>query len=196
MITRKNILLGGLIVGLFQGFMVQAADQATRTRSTEMPVRIPRSFFSQSLVGTLTAQAVNTNQQVNFESSIDWNEQPTTEAPPLEGAIADFRDHLGCAYYSNLSNIAVCFNIMGDVYSLGVNSKEMQLQGIENLMNNELIEKLNLGDCSYEVQNVQFVQATRGDNHFMMTFSADAVPEANCKGGSQPLVMTFKMQEM
>ncbi len=163
---------------------------------SKMAVRIPRVFFEKSITGTFVGRSSRVDQgssPISIDSPVTWEEQSTTLPAPQPGALADFRDYKGCASY-NQTPIAVCFNVMPDVSSVGVNSREMQLIGIEKYMNEELSKLSNSNGCSYTTQNIQFKQASRNQNEVLIQFSGDLIPGSDCNELKQPLEIQIKLK--
>src|SRR5205823_5562528 len=103
---------------------------------TPLPIRISRDFFEKDhLQAEVTVASQGTPPQT-AQSSVSWEAQPTTLPPPdpRQGKVlADFRDYTGCAVLGDLEGVRLCFNVMPDVSNLGVNDREMKLQGVENV---------------------------------------------------------------
>jgi hypothetical protein len=150
------------------------------TENRPMPVRIPRVFFEKTLVGEFKVQLIpESDFRLSAQGPITWKQQPTTLPMPLPGAEADFRDYTACAHYSETA-IDLCFNVMPDVSSVGVNSSEMQLHGIEKYITEELANLADSKGCEYEVKQVKFTQAERKKDQVTIQFAAEAVPLAQC----------------
>ena len=143
----------------------RAVEENNENLNKKAPVRISRVELRHDLIGamSLETQGQESNAEpLEYESSLNWIEEPTQLPPPQEGALADFRDFRGCLQFQALDSVAVCFNVMPDVSSVGVNSREMSLQGIERFVSEEL---------DVEVNDLRLVQAVRLDDSVQMTFS-------------------------
>jgi hypothetical protein len=166
--------------------------------SQALPVRVPRSFFQeQVLIGTVRAVTPQTQFDSQIQSPISWVEEPTEQPAPRQGVLADFRDHPGCALYQDIDGAGVCFNMMGDVYSLGVNSKEVELRGINQWIAQELAASPQSSDCAYEVQNLEFNQATRSDDQLTIQYRGELVSQQpNCKTPREKIEVQFQLKKI
>ncbi len=161
---------------------------------TSLPVRYPRHFLKQSLTGSITGNSEDGRIHFKASSPIAWVESPTTLAPPTNGAIADFRDFQGCMVYQDLSGLSLCFNVMPDVSSIGVNPKEMNLKGIEKFVMNQLNEQPETAQCSYAVREVNFQNAVRDYNRVRLYYTAMAEPDNDCDFGDQTFEIKVHFQ--
>src|SRR4051794_3893085 len=84
---------------------IQESHEATEINQDSiqaMPVRIPRTFFRDSISGELSIHSRG-SQNLNHtsQSLMEWKEEATTLPPPKETpnskVLADFRDYTGCA---------------------------------------------------------------------------------------------------
>lgn len=128
------------------------------------PVRLSRAFFSRSLTG-----AVRLNGE-EVQSDVSWNEYAATAPAPTEPVIADFRDRKGCASYDSADGIQLCFNIMPDVSSVGVNNDEVTLEGV----------------CGGQFQNAKLVHAEKRDDGIAVTF------QGSCSGQTAVAELTLR----
>lgn len=106
--------------------------QAAEQPAPILPLRVSRAFFEGPLHATLVVGAPSSSNPRTFESAVSWDNQPTTLPPPdpSQGTVlADFRDTVGCAVLSDLENTGLCFDVMPDVSDVGINDREMRLQG-------------------------------------------------------------------
>jgi hypothetical protein len=167
-----------------------------RGTPSSLPIRVPRSFFQeQNLIGKLTAKTVTAGLDLQVDSSIQWTEEETQQAPPRSNALADFRDHPGCAYYKTADGVAVCFNMMGDVYSLGVNAKDTQVRGLANYINEQLAKQAS-SSCHPEIQNLQFNQAKRTDDQLIISFSGNLIAEPECAAQAENVAVQFELKSV
>lgn len=156
------------------------------------PVRIPRSFFKGPLSGTLQVHASVPSFQLEKNTHVAWVEEPTELPSPQPGAIADYRDFTGCAQYSEIDSVAVCFNVMPDVSSVGVNQKDVSLRNIESYVASEL--NSNQNDNQYEVRNVQLMESERTQSQVKMDFTGEAVSINHPEDPVQPITIQFRLQ--
>jgi hypothetical protein len=133
------------------------------TQATQ-PLRLSRAFFEKSLVGSVTVGSDKT------ESDVTWTELPPTSPAPTGPVIADLRDHKGCASYDSVGNVSLCFNIMPDVSSVGVNAKDVSVTGL----------------CGGKFLNSKFVDGSYVDGVLTVTFSG------TCNGQSQLARLTLR----
>jgi hypothetical protein len=163
---------------------------ASSAQKVELPVRVSRAFFQeQALLGRISAQTPNKKIQMEFDSSVRWEEEPTTQSAPQPGALADFRDHQGCAQYVTQNGVAVCFNMMGDVYSLGVNSKDVQLRGVADYINQKLNDSSD--QCTYQVENLRFAKAERDSSQVTLHYTGEAT-SSECQGSAVNVAVQLK----
>ena len=202
---KKGFYTTGLIAGTVQLLMNFAALPvlAFPSLETPKPVRISRPLLKKEIHGQITA-GIQGSKAHFFQSAVYWREFPTTLPAPQPGAIADFRDFEGCLEFQDVQNLAVCFNVMPDVSSVGVNAKEMKLHGVENFMNEVLKQDPGLtrfgefqpSRCEMSVQNVQFVRAARMDNRAVrIEFSGEVLSSArglDCKLQPRKVNLTFE----
>lgn len=169
------------------------SDSNSNVTQKKTPVRIPRSFFKGPLTGTLNVHSEMPVFQLEKNTHVAWVEEPTELPPPQAGAIADYRDFTGCAQYSEIDSVAVCFNIMPDVSSVGVNQKDVSLRNLETYVTSELNSTQN--DNQYQIQNVQLVQSERTQSQVKMNFSGEAVSVDNPNGPVQPITIQLELQK-
>lgn len=113
--------------GAAPGATALAAEVAP---AAAMPVRISRAFFEKSVEGELRIVS-SAPGQGPVQTSVSWSESgPIGDAPVATaetGAVlADFRDSRGCANLRDADGVEVCFKLMGDVSSVGLNAREME----------------------------------------------------------------------
>jgi hypothetical protein len=130
--------------------------------------------------------------KLDLSSPVVWNQEPTQLPAPQPGAIADFRDFTGCANYHNIDSVAVCFNVMPDVSSVGVNAKDVSLRNMESYIASEL--NVSQSGTQYEVSNVQFRDAKRAGGQVTIGFTGDANPTSNPNAEKIQLKIQLKLQ--
>ncbi len=190
LLTACSILAASPYFFSSRSFAAETRD--TFDVSAPNPIRVSRDFFRSPLIGVLSTGTISlgsniTSLSVKNMSSILWIEYAPTAPEPRPGALADFRDHLGCAYLSGVEakGIAVCFTMMGDVSSLGVNSREMSLLGVqEYLASSFQIESTTGVNCQSSIQGTRFDSASGSEGVIDLTFVADvsASPECDLRG--------------
>jgi hypothetical protein len=180
-----RFLLGGLSLGVFQGAAsvncAEGSDSAEIV-SGDSPIRISREFFRSHLLGKISIESSNSGVNILKNSPVLWREYPSTDPEPQAGALADFRDHQGCAYLSGAEGLAVCFTMMGDVSSLGINSREMKILGVQEYFTSAYQIAGSTGlNCRPEIQNVRFEKALSSEGMVALTFLSSAVIQSECK---------------
>ena len=158
-----------------------ASTTSGSTPST--PVRISRAFFENATL-TSTTQIAPPSTEVNaspqsLSSTIHWDEQQTEAAPVnLVGPtpIASYDNHIGCAEFTNISPLQLCFTIQSDVSSLTLNADQMSLAGLQSVVDTSCITQ------------TKFVSATKNSDNsgftvqYQMIESSD--PRCAGKGGT------------
>ncbi|MEO5970696.1 MAG: hypothetical protein ABIQ95_12275 [Bdellovibrionia bacterium] len=184
------------VLGIFQAFITLGyATEGTRSPEnfSANPIRISRNFFRSPLFGKISIVSNNVELSTSSISPILWIEYPPSAPAPEQGALADFRDHLGCAYLSGTEGFAVCFNMMGDVSSLGINSREMKVFGIEDYFKSTYQIFSTQHKCQPDVQNIRFEGATGSEGKIDLSFVADTLTQAGCKNYDDVLKIQFQM---
>lgn len=117
------------------------------SQDSQLPQRLSRAYFERSLTGSIT---LNDHEIL---SDVEWVEEYPQDRParsiPSIGT-----DHIGCATYTNVDGIQLCFNIMGDVSSVGLSAKDISLRGA----------------CRGKVQNARFERASNKDGVVIVKF--------------------------
>lgn len=169
---NKAVLIFGMIQ-LALSFSGSLASGAERPRPSFPKVRIPRLLLSQPIHGSITIQSDSDDYtESTQESLVYWEEYPTELPDPQPAALGDYRDFKGCAAFKDLNGVAVCFNVMPDVSSVGVNAKEMQLQGLQGAIQAKLDQTKSECDAA-TVKEVKFTHATRENSLYRIYFQAD-----------------------
>ncbi len=132
----------------------------------ERPVRVPRAFFEKPLAGSVDIDG----QRIIAWESINWIENPPTAAPPTGPVYGDFRERKGCAMFVNEAGLQLCFNVVPDIASLGVNAEEIKLEGT----------------CSGKDTVARFVLAAFKDGKLSVRF------EASCGRTLQTVDLNFQ----
>lgn len=175
--------IGWLVFGFLQLDLIstdiQAAETAERSSPVILPIRIPRVFFEGQVQGQIKIKSENSNLNRNYSSPVIWKEEHPLQAPAPQEALADYRDFKGCAWFRDLDSLALCFNVMPDVSSVGVNTKEMQSQGIENFMIRELLEPIEKSDCTRTLPKMNFSKATRNSEQVKIYLSGQIIQDLN-----------------
>jgi hypothetical protein len=209
-VKAKSLISQSLISGLIavtltgcqagasaaEGAASSGTSPGTETATKPHPVRVSRAFFiDQKLSGQITVKTPS-GEDIHVKTPIEWFEEPTSQKPPRAGALADFRDHPGCAHYQGADTVAVCFNMMGDVYSLGVNGKDVTLRGVESYLTDAISRSTQSGECSYTVKNIQFIKASKSDHEVSIHYQGDLVPDSKCTQSPTQLAVQFQFQSV
>jgi hypothetical protein len=154
------------------------------------PVRIDRGFFQVPLTAKLSLQPVDSNLEAGVDASpVAWKEfEPTGDVPP--DAIADFRDHKGCASFraDTSSGVSLCFNIMGDVSNIGLNEREMSIEGLGAAINAGLSKP-----CASDQWTTRLTGVSR-EQDTAFTVRVEAQAPAGCEAGPVNAALTLTRQ--
>jgi hypothetical protein len=212
--------LGWLLLGLLQLLMVSGCGQSASAsdpllsasspsgQSTEeagtavavMPVRVSRTFFESQVTGAIRLQGSDGNSGADTQSAIAWNELAPTDPAPADSAatgtvLADFRDHQGCASFQDANGVELCFNLMGDVDSFGLNAKEMSPNGLGAYVDRQLGQP-----CPGAAWDVHLVNAARAPaagsaskvSSFTVSFVAKPAAGSSCNQGPVKVDVTVQ----
>lgn len=119
-------------------------------------VRISRAFFERSIIGDVKLD----HQEI--QSNVAWQVGEPIGAAPQEPVIADFRERIGCAIYEDTQGVKLCFKVIPDISSLGVNADEVHAEGL----------------CNGNFKNMRFVSATKSEGQLTVTFAGTCAGEA------------------
>jgi len=167
------------ILGL-TAFAEKQGRATERILTEPFPVRIPLSLFNSPLTGSIDVKWNDFDgASFSLTSPIEWEIEDSSDIQPEAGSIAYFKDYTGCAYY-NSYEFAVCFKVMGDVPSVGVNKKEMFLKNVDKYLSSLNLSSTSI-PCSSNVQNIHFVDANRNGREVAIHFAGELQPLPNCK---------------
>jgi hypothetical protein len=79
-------------------------------------VRVSRSFFDGAVEGSVRVRDEASS------SAVSWREEDT------------WQDHPGCATFEQAGGLELCFTLMNDVDSFGLNEREMGVRGLESYL--------------------------------------------------------------
>jgi hypothetical protein len=133
------------------------AGDAGVTSNTPQYVRVARSFFDSPLSGSVTVTDANGQASTEKATAIGWQVQAAGPSAAGSGVVADFSDSLGCAVYENIPSVKLCFQLMGDVSSVGLNSREMTAEGLSGALSNP-----SPGDVGTTARLVSVERTTQG----------------------------------
>jgi hypothetical protein len=168
---------------------VASSSTGTTSGSTpSTPVRISRALFenasltSTTLISPPTTEANATPQ--TFSSNINWNEDQTQAAPVnLIGPtpIASYDNHVGCAEFTNISPLQLCFTIQSDVSSLTLSADQMSLAGLQSVVDTSCISQ------------TKFVSATKNSDNsgFTVQYQMIQTSDPRCAGKGGTLNLTI-----
>lgn len=146
-------------------------------------LRVDRDFFENPdhpLRGEIRIEGAP--EAVASQEPVTWKqfapEQPI-QAPPGEIPIADFRDFVGCAEIQSAPVAALCFRVMPDVSSLGLNEREVQTEGLKPW----LAAALNISEDDL---GLRFQKARKGPDWIEVDFSMNPAPNGSIS--ERPLV--------
>ena len=153
---------------LSAAYVLVTASGAWASESQARPItpRVNLAFFEPPSEGTLKIQTDQNSEERQGKSQwavgapIGEAPQATEETGPV---LADFRDRVGCATFggSGLQGVSLCFKVMGDVSNLGLNEREVWIEGLENVVPSE---------CTNSSQTVAFSKGSRDDESFTVEF--------------------------
>jgi hypothetical protein len=185
--------LGWLVMGLLQLALVgcgeasgdqllsQGPTNSTQESNNEaagtmnhLPVRISRAIFEKPV----SAQYAISGQARSGSSNVYWDEEHPDDSianAPVNAAgekpIAVFDNHTGCAEFTNVAPLQLCFTIQSDVSSLTLNADQMRLAGWESITDSGCISE------------AKFIKATKTDNHaFTVTYQLKEASDPRCAG--------------
>ena len=186
------------ILGIFQAFASLGYSEESKftENSTANPIRISRAFFRNSLVGEIAIESSKyTAFKTTNKSPVVWVEHSPTGPEPQPGALADFRDRLGCAYFVEAGSLAVCFNMMGDVFSLGVNSREMKFLGIQDYIKVSYQTAVSSEyNCQPDIKNFSLEGASGSEGVLELSLTANTfMTQAEYRIGDDSLRIKFKI---
>jgi hypothetical protein len=148
-------------------------------RAPALPVRVSRSFFNADVSGTIRIQGQDAET-----GAIRWSEAPA-------GA-----DSLGCAAFPQAGGVELCFNLMNDVDSFGVNAREMAASGIADYLGDRLGQPCPGVDWEVALASASRLPATvssRAVTSFEVRFTAQAPASSGC--AAQPVSVDFSFQK-
>lgn len=189
-----------LVLGLFQIITLQGCSNSaassnsnallsedppiktTEQATNESNVRLSRAFFERSLTGKMQVTPANGAPSDEIESAVSWNENLSG----LREAGGVAADHLGCALYKDLG-VKLCFQIMSDVTSVGVNETDLKVTGLSKVASDS--------ECNAPLQNVRFMQAIKnGEEHIEINFVGDRPQQDGCAGG--PVLIKLSLRQI
>jgi len=185
-------LLGPAAAGMLASSLLSAQDARASDTITaraadapagayKVPVRINRSFFEKDYQQSV--QITVNGSALDYSGRGTWKEQATDLPAPAPDestgpVLADFRDFKACSSNDRAPGVGVCFNVMPDVSSVGMNAKEMKLEGLSQVVPSE---------CSDAASQLAFKGATRsaynpagGPEHYTAEFSNGEAAGSRC----------------
>lgn len=176
-----------LVLGLFQLIAVSgcsgsnAADtlpssshlSENSSSSDTQNVRLSRAFFEKSLAGKMQVVQADGSSPAEIDSDVIWRE----EMPAVREATAIAPDHPGCAIFTE-AGVRLCFNVMSDVTSVGVNADETRAPNLGRVA----AETFNSG-CNAPLENIRFVNAEQNDGFLKVSFMGDRPAQETCEAG-------------
>lgn len=187
--STKTVYGTWFVLGLLQVVLLSGCGRpsgaATDTQTVSqagltpvLPVRVSRSFFDAQIKGSIRVQGLAAD-----DGLVGWSEAAVSE------------DHPGCATFSQSDGVKLCFNLMNDVDSFGVNSREMATSGIEAYLANRLGQPCPGIDWNISLAEASRFPATvssRAVTSFVVQFTARAPADSGC--ASEPVSVVFSFQ--
>lgn len=163
--------IGGFSAG--ESLLSEApAEAATRrSASTDIPVRISRALFEKELLANIQLTEMQPSQART--SAVRWNENAETVPASVEPGATPIMvndDHIGCAEFSELSPMRLCFKIQADVDSVALKTDQVWLEGIAAVARPSCIQVLDL------------VSAERSGQGFSVSFQIVPKDTSECTG--------------
>jgi len=201
--SKKLFYAVWLVFGLFQVALVRDSNAATVLQSASatqtdpnsegntssatasVPVRISRSLFDNSTL-TSSAQFSGEGQPQQYSSSVHWDEASQPQAHPVNligpQPIASYDNHTGCAEFTNISPLQLCFTIQSDVSSLTLNADQMSLAGLQSIVDPSCISQ------------TKFVKATKNSDNtgFTVQYQLQETADPRCTGKGGTLNLTVQ----
>lgn len=148
------------------------------TTSTSANARVSRAFFERSLAGKVRVHISNAaNLPDEQESDVLWEERP------------EAADHEGCLRYAQTGNVSICFNVMSDVTSVGLNNEEAALRGV-----NQILQAMYPTDCEVKARSIRLTQAKTTEQDLHASFLVDIEARGNCK--SEPVLIELSARQI
>lgn len=182
------LVLGLLQIGMFFSsnpfgsaslFSEKAAEgQEKPATVSQIPVRISRTVFEKEL-----SARVQTNSSEAQSSDVNWVENAAELPPSIDPGqvpIAVEKDHIGCAEFTDLSPMRLCFLIQGDVDSVALKPNQAWLEGTNAVLDPKCVQVLNLTD------------ARRTADGFSLRFSVIPKSSAACQTQAATLTTEIK----
>lgn len=178
-----------LVLGLFQLIAVSGCsgsnaseanpssnlseNSSSSSSADSQNVRLSRAFFEKSLAGKMQIVPADGSASTEIDSDVSWRE----EMPALREPGQMAADHPGCATF-NQAGARLCFNIMSDVTSVGVNADETTAPNLGRAAAEAAPE-----GCNAPIQNIRFVHAEQNDGFLKVSFMGDRPAQENCQAG-------------
>lgn len=143
----------------------------------EPPVRVSRSFFESPVEGLINIQGAS------VPSAVAWKEQPQPG------------DHPGCARFEQADGLELCFTLMNDVDSFGLNSREMSASGLGAYVGEKLGQPCPGVDWSLNLVSVSRRPVTgtsKAVTSFTVSYLAQVPSGSGCHASPAEVDLTIK----
>jgi hypothetical protein len=144
---------------------------------------VSRGYFEAPLSAEVRVKSPEKASAVVYSSAVQWAEYPPTDPPPSPTeqtgpVLADFRDHQGCARMTEAGDWELCFRMMGDVDSVGINAKDVTPKGLAQWIDRELD-----GNCRADAWKTVFVRGARDGKKVIISYEMDREVRPGCAQG-------------
>jgi hypothetical protein len=178
-------LLGVAVSGNLWNDSLFSEPPAEASERKEVPqtvtLRISRGLFERGLTAKIDLS--NIEEKQSLTSSVRWNEYaeplPPALLEPGQTPLAIFDDHIGCAEFSDLAPMRVCFKIQSDVSSVALTSDQMWLEGPGAVLDPKCLNVMNL------------VRADRSDDGLLVMFQLIPKPTSSCASLAGTLTLSL-----
>ncbi|MCM2277031.1 MAG: hypothetical protein NDJ89_03030 [Oligoflexia bacterium] len=163
---QSFLSMGGLMVGALLAGAI-ASEAAEPAAGSGLPVlRVKRAFFEKTLETELKVSVRGQAAGAVIARS-EWVEYPTELPAPAPDAstgpvLADFRDFKACNELANPEAVKLCFNVMPDVSSVGLNAKEMALEGLQSVL-----------PSGCKAESARLSRIARDDDQFTVSYTLE-----------------------
>jgi hypothetical protein len=150
-----------------------------------IPPRFSREFFAGQVDGALEVETAGSAAET-YESKTRFELGEPEGPAPGPDALADFRDHPGCASFADLGDVALCFRVQPDVSSLELSEKKMWPVGLEQFLRDR-------APCNGPLSAPKLVAAARDERSIRAEYQATGLPGGACEG--QTVTVRYTLTE-
>lgn len=173
--------LSRMVLGVFLLMVAWVAGdghaRADSPSAQQPPIRISRSFFESAVEGAIRIQGTSA------ASAIDWDEQPQ----PI--------DHPGCARFEQAGALQLCFTLMNDVDSFGLNKTEMVVSGLKDYLDDRVgppCPGLGWDVSLVSVSRLPTAGTSKAVTSFTVSYLAQAPSGSGCNAAPAEVDLTLQ----